>query len=87
MCDLPAKILVNIFRRTSAVDHIILSLYSKQLTRVSGDLTDPVVLPLNGSLDYKTYMEHMELLFRVASSVPKHWKNMLVPWALPAMDR
>ena len=31
LCDLPAEILVNIFKHTSIVDHLILSLCSKQL--------------------------------------------------------
>jgi F-box domain len=74
LCDLPTEILVNIFSHIGIVDHIILSLCSKQPSRVSQGLTDPVVLPRRGSLIYQTYKEDMELLVRLASSVPKDWK-------------
>jgi F-box domain len=85
ICDLPTEILVNIFSHTSTVDHIILSLCSKQLSRISQDLIAPVVLPRRGSLIYQTYKEHMELLVRLARSVPEDYRicwycGFFLPW-------
>jgi hypothetical protein len=55
----PKEILVDIFNHTGIVDHVILSLCSKQLSRVLQDLIGAVVLPRRDSLNYQTYKEHV----------------------------
>ena|ERR1700722_6913895 len=49
--NLPTEILVDIFKHIGTVDHAILLLCSKQLLRVSQDLTGAVFLLRYGSFD------------------------------------